>query len=87
METDIDVELSILVYGEESECQSSHRPPIAECSIGVVARKIVTCCGKTLNICQNSYEYNMRMLAGEHPGSRCGKCKKTPAECFKIFPI
>lgn len=68
----------------EPPCQSTHTPPIPDCTITVIARKHVTCAGMQFNICRTSYEYNQTAMTG---GGPCDKCGRPCDQCWRIVPI
>lgn len=69
-------------WDDEAKCQSAHSK--GECSISVVARKIVDCQGRDFLICQNSFNINFISIQVGHICKGCGRTKK---ECWELIPV
>lgn len=81
--TDLDTLLSDLAESAECKCESEHVS--IQCSVTVVARKIVPCSHLSFLICQNSYNWNVGAMA--EPDAVCDGCFRMINDCWKIIPV
>ncbi len=78
--TSLDVDLDVLVYGEDMHCQSPHE--FSECTVTVVA--VMTTCIQQILVCQGAADYIQDYIDKWAYHSICRDCTRLAETCWRL---